>query len=318
MVVLDLRRRPGSARRACPSGAGCGSRGAGRCATKQVIPLSVWASVKKTSKTGWVQNHLWPVSSNQPSPIGSATVELARRSEPPCFSVKTIPAWAKRVVVGQRQPLLPLRRQRRVLAHRRDGGVVDRHRAARPGVELVEEVEHARPHDVRTVRGSRATAASSLRARRRGAASSASRGRSRSRRRGCRSGRGSAAPGCFAGRAWRARAPRRRRAIPAEVRTRSRPQLTALALERLLQGGVGVKRVVVRKRRGLVGDAVGDPPRLGYLGGAHGCEGGRAASAGAPGDSRTGTEGGQVRQPCDTAFGRLSISALRGRDENSQ
>ncbi len=70
--------------------------GCGRCATKHVMPASVWASVKKTSKTGWVQNHLCPVSSYQSSPIGSATVVLARRSDPPCFSVKTIPACAKR------------------------------------------------------------------------------------------------------------------------------------------------------------------------------------------------------------------------------
>ena len=48
------------------------------------------------SNTGWVQNHLWPVSSYKPSPIGSAPVVLARRSEPPCFSVMTMPAWAKR------------------------------------------------------------------------------------------------------------------------------------------------------------------------------------------------------------------------------
>ena len=37
--------------------------GCGRLATKQVMPASVWASVKKTSNTGWVQNHLCPVSS---------------------------------------------------------------------------------------------------------------------------------------------------------------------------------------------------------------------------------------------------------------
>jgi hypothetical protein len=66
----------------------------GRSATKHVMPDSVCASVKNTSNTGCVQNHLCPVSSNQPSPASSATVEFARRSEPPCFSVITIPACA--------------------------------------------------------------------------------------------------------------------------------------------------------------------------------------------------------------------------------
>ncbi len=53
------------------------------------------------------------------------------------------------VVVGQRQAPLPPLGQRPVLAHRRNGGIVDRHRAARAGVELVEQVEQPRPHDVR-------------------------------------------------------------------------------------------------------------------------------------------------------------------------
>ena len=34
---------------------------------------------------------MWPVSSYQPSPTGSARVTLARTSEPPCFSVIAIP-----------------------------------------------------------------------------------------------------------------------------------------------------------------------------------------------------------------------------------
>ena len=58
------------------------------------------------------------------------------------------PGLGEAVVVGQRQARLPFARQRRVLAHRRDGGVVDRHRATRTCVELVEEVEHPRAHDV--------------------------------------------------------------------------------------------------------------------------------------------------------------------------
>ena len=47
---------------------------------------------------GAEQNHLWPVirNSRPPLPIGAgfarATVELARTSEPPCFSVMAMPA----------------------------------------------------------------------------------------------------------------------------------------------------------------------------------------------------------------------------------
>ena len=43
------------------------------------------------SHGGYEQNHLWPVSSYQPSPTGSAWVTLARTSEPPCFSVIAMP-----------------------------------------------------------------------------------------------------------------------------------------------------------------------------------------------------------------------------------
>ncbi len=70
--------------------------GCGRSATKHVMPPGACPSVRNTSNTGCVQNHLCPVSSYQPSPTGSATVVFARRSEPPCFSVITIPACAKR------------------------------------------------------------------------------------------------------------------------------------------------------------------------------------------------------------------------------
>ena len=52
------------------------------------------------------------------------------------------------VVIGQRHALNPLRRQCRVLPHRRHRRVVDREGTAWPGVELVEEMEHARSHHV--------------------------------------------------------------------------------------------------------------------------------------------------------------------------
>ena len=123
--------------------------GCGRSATKQVIPASVCASVKKTSNTGWVQNHLWPVSSNQPSPIGSADGRVGAQVRAALLLGEDHPGLREGVVVGQRQAPLPLARQRRVLAHRRHCRVVDRHRAARPRVELVEEVEQRRPHHVR-------------------------------------------------------------------------------------------------------------------------------------------------------------------------
>ena len=58
------------------------------------------------------------------------------------------PRLGEGVVVGQRQPWLPFLGQRLVLTHGRDGRVVDRHRAARARVELIEEVEQARSHDV--------------------------------------------------------------------------------------------------------------------------------------------------------------------------
>jgi hypothetical protein len=58
------------------------------------------------------------------------------------------PRLGEAVVVGQGQTRLPARGELGVLAHRRDGGIVDRHRAARPGVELVEEVEQGGAHDV--------------------------------------------------------------------------------------------------------------------------------------------------------------------------
>ena len=43
---------------------------------------------------GAEQNHLWPVISYSPTPIGTARVVLARTSDPPCFSVIAIPRSA--------------------------------------------------------------------------------------------------------------------------------------------------------------------------------------------------------------------------------
>ena len=71
-----------------PSGVQRGSR-------KQEIPPSAWARTRNASHIGAEQNHLWPVSSysapGPPPSIGTATVVLARTSEPPCFSVIAIP-----------------------------------------------------------------------------------------------------------------------------------------------------------------------------------------------------------------------------------
>src|SRR4051812_2867527 len=66
--------------------------GKNRGSTKHVRPSSVCANVKNTSHIGAEQNHLCPVSEYSPSmPRGTATVVLARTSEPPCFSVIAIP-----------------------------------------------------------------------------------------------------------------------------------------------------------------------------------------------------------------------------------
>ena len=67
-----------------------------RSSTKHDRPAGAWASTRKTSHGGYEQNHLWPVSSHQPSPTGSARVVFARTSEPPCFSVIAIPHSAPR------------------------------------------------------------------------------------------------------------------------------------------------------------------------------------------------------------------------------
>ena len=67
-----------------------------RSSRKQERPAGACASTRNTSHGGYEQNHLWPVSSHQPSPAASARVMFARTSEPPCFSVIAIPHSAPR------------------------------------------------------------------------------------------------------------------------------------------------------------------------------------------------------------------------------
>ena len=67
--------------------------GSTRGTRKQVSPApATWASTRNRSDIGAEQNHLCPVSRHVPSPASTATVRLARTSEPPCFSVIPIPA----------------------------------------------------------------------------------------------------------------------------------------------------------------------------------------------------------------------------------
>ena len=65
---------------------------------KQERPPSAWARTRKASHIGADMNHLWPVSAYSapgPPPFnGTATVVLARTSEPPCFSVIPMPQRA--------------------------------------------------------------------------------------------------------------------------------------------------------------------------------------------------------------------------------
>ena len=62
-----------------------------RGTSRQEIPPSVRATVRQQSDIGTEANHLWPLtryaSPGPRRPTGRATVTLARRSEPPCFSV---------------------------------------------------------------------------------------------------------------------------------------------------------------------------------------------------------------------------------------
>ena len=59
-------------------------------------PPGAWASVRNPSDMGAEQNHLWPVR-RWAQPSGSARVALARRSEPPGFSVMAMPSVAARL-----------------------------------------------------------------------------------------------------------------------------------------------------------------------------------------------------------------------------
>ncbi len=59
---------------------------------KQVRPSGPRAVARNTSAIVPDTNHLWPVSKYAPSPSGTATVLLARTSDPPCFSVRAMPA----------------------------------------------------------------------------------------------------------------------------------------------------------------------------------------------------------------------------------
>ena len=65
---------------------------------KHDTPASVRASVKNRSLCGTEKNHLCPVmryaAPGPPAPSGTAVVCVARRSEPPCFSVIAMPTVA--------------------------------------------------------------------------------------------------------------------------------------------------------------------------------------------------------------------------------
>src|SRR5699024_2774270 len=88
---------------------------------KQLSPSGACASTRNASDCGAEQNHLWPRSAYMPSPdpplpepcspappgaspgvTGSATVVLARTSEPPCFSVMAMPNSTPDLVAGSR------------------------------------------------------------------------------------------------------------------------------------------------------------------------------------------------------------------------
>ena len=71
--------------------------GSTRGTKKQLDPDSVFARTRKASLIGAEQNHLCPVS-RCTSPSGTATVVLARTSEPPCFSVMPMPIVAPDLV----------------------------------------------------------------------------------------------------------------------------------------------------------------------------------------------------------------------------
>src|ERR1019366_3464113 len=56
-----------------------------------VRPPGACASIRKASDMGAEQNHLCPVMRYSFALTGSARVELARTSDPPCFSVMAMP-----------------------------------------------------------------------------------------------------------------------------------------------------------------------------------------------------------------------------------
>ena len=70
-------------------------------ARKHDSPFSACASVRNRSLIGTEKNHLCPVSRySAPDPVrpvaGRAVVIVARRSDPPCFSVMAMPTVAPR------------------------------------------------------------------------------------------------------------------------------------------------------------------------------------------------------------------------------
>ncbi len=80
-----------------PSGSTRGSR-------KHVSPLGACARVRNTSLMGAEVNHLCPVITYVPSPVGVAVVVPCRTSEPPCFSVIDMPAIRPCLPSGGRSP----------------------------------------------------------------------------------------------------------------------------------------------------------------------------------------------------------------------
>jgi len=62
---------------------------------KQLRPAGARASTRNASLIGADRNHLWPVIRKRgpqwSSPSGTASLVLARTSEPPCFSVMPMP-----------------------------------------------------------------------------------------------------------------------------------------------------------------------------------------------------------------------------------
>ena len=125
------------------------------------------------------------------------------------------------LVVGRRQPRLPLGRQLLVLAQRGDHGVGHRHRAHHAGAHLAPDVHQRAAHHVRSRLRVASRAASGSRARSPRAAASARRGRARPRRSGGRSGRGCGGSARCARSGRRARSPRASR--PARRRRAGAP-----------------------------------------------------------------------------------------------